>query len=187
MYNFHGWTVTLLSQRGEQDEATSAVCVYVSAGHICLCRSVCLTTSTCVRGIHACVPMGNWTWGLGAAAASPLSGCSLTAYALPFSLSCKGGDFSVPVDVTRGSYVSSSSSRKKIAEDFPSGGESSAAWQAGAFRCLPGVTQGAPEGEGASVSPVSPPPALASAQQGPPEQLISDSPQSPCLGMEAKI
>lgn len=54
-----------------------------------------------------------------------LLGCSLTAYASPFSLSCKGGDFSVIVDVTRDSYTSPSSARKKTAEDLANRGESS--------------------------------------------------------------
>lgn len=117
MYNFRRWTVILLSRRGEQDEATSAVGVYVSAGHIGLHRSVRLAVCTCVccirvcctrvRCIRAlvCAPMGNThstsllggPGGLGAAAASPLRGFSPTAYAFPFSLPRKGGDFSVPV------------------------------------------------------------------------------------------
>lgn len=53
MYNFHRWTAILLSQRRQQDEATSAVGVYVSAGHIGLRRSVCPATCTCV--LHTCV------------------------------------------------------------------------------------------------------------------------------------
>lgn len=53
MYNFRRWTVILLSRRGEQDEATSAVGVYVSAGHIGLHRSVRLAVCTCV--LHTCV------------------------------------------------------------------------------------------------------------------------------------
>lgn len=119
----------------------------------------------CAYGEYVLNLVTSWTWGLGAAAASPLPGCSLTAYAFPFSHSRKRGDFCVPVDITRGSYMSSSSARKKTAEDFPSRGESLAMWQSGTFRCLPCFVQVALKEEGAAVSPTSPPPALASAQQ----------------------
>lgn len=105
---------------------------------------------------NTCSTSLSWTWGLRAAVASPLWGCSRTAYAFPFSSSCKGGDFSVPVDVTCGSYMSSSTARKKTAEDFPSRGESSATWQAGAFRCPPPLCAGSTPRGGSSSVPSQP-------------------------------
>lgn len=75
----------------------------------------------CVCVVCVCTPMGT----MQSALLLALLGCSLTVYASPFSLSCKGGDFSVIVDVTRDSYTSPSSARKKTAEDLANKGESS--------------------------------------------------------------
>lgn len=78
----HPWTSTLLSQRGEQDEAIDGVCVRISTLSVCL-LSVCAITHMvrcmCMYLVYMCALCAcaywehislaaGWTWAHGAAA-----------------------------------------------------------------------------------------------------------------------